>query len=103
MRHNQTEIFKKFYASKEWKATRLHMLSVNPFCARCKSNGVIKEGTDVHHITDLINDWSLRLTLTNLMTLCHECHSLHTVNEMWNKIKKHNNKELDILKEIAGL
>lgn len=71
-----------FYNSKEWKELRLIKLSMNPACELCFANGrFITKPLIVHHIIEVADDWSERLTLSNLQTVCRSCHNkLHGLN-----------------------
>lgn len=65
-----------FYKSRAWQRVRsLAYERDNGLCQRCKSNGQLVRGDVVHHIIEVKDDWSLRLVLSNLETLCHSCHN----------------------------
>jgi len=70
-----------FYRTKEWKALRLYMLSVTPWCEECIKKGITKPATDVHHIIDIKDDPSKVVDVSNLECLCHSCHSSHTMKQ----------------------
>lgn len=68
------------YQTKEWKELRLSHYQKNPLCELCKQNGIIKEGSDIHHIISPFkfngqkaHYWAFNPK--NLVTLCKECHS----------------------------
>lgn len=44
-------------------------------CQACYRKGSIQSADVVHHKKPLLDYWSLRLTLSNLESLCHECHN----------------------------
>ncbi|MDN6852701.1 MAG: HNH endonuclease [Tetragenococcus koreensis] len=69
--------YTEFYHSKAWnKARKAALLRDNYMCQRCLANGVItNENLLVHHKTELKNDWSKRLELKNLETVCFSCHN----------------------------
>jgi len=68
-----------WYNRRIWRdRIRPMKLRMNPMCEDCN----IKPATDVHHIDESwkeTEDWSLFLSLENLMSLCHECHSKRTM------------------------
>jgi|SRR5690625_146553 len=67
-----------FYRSKEWRKLRLVALERdNHLCIWCKDNGKLKQADVVHHIIEVEDDWDKRLTLDNLVSLCHRCHNRH--------------------------
>jgi 5-methylcytosine-specific restriction enzyme A len=76
----------KFYNSKEWKSVRLQaLMRDNYLCVKCRANGKLtsvmnKKGV-VDHIVELQDNWGLRITLSNLQTLCHACHNVKTEEE----------------------
>lgn len=64
-----------FYKSGAWKSVRLQALKRDHFsCQLCK-----QRATEVHHLIELntenVNDKNISLNLTNLQSLCHDCHS----------------------------
>jgi 5-methylcytosine-specific restriction enzyme A len=63
-----------FYNSRVWKFTRRVKLTASPYCEVCKTN----LATDVDHII-AINNGGDRTAMTNLRSLCHECHSRKTL------------------------
>jgi 5-methylcytosine-specific restriction protein A len=62
-----------FYNSRVWKFTRNVKLTANPYCEICKTN----LASDVDHIL-AISAGGDRTAITNLRSLCHECHSRKT-------------------------
>ena len=70
---------KAFYRSKEWKRMRKYIFNRdNGLCQRCLSNNRITPGDVVHHKVELLDGdkgWDLRLTESNLITLCHADHN----------------------------
>src|SRR5678816_398086 len=59
-----------------WQRLRRMQLSSQPLCEDCRGGGVVRLGTEVHHII------ALRLggenSFDSLMTLCKSCHSKRT-------------------------
>ncbi|HHC6468741.1 TPA: HNH endonuclease signature motif containing protein [Vibrio parahaemolyticus] len=70
--------FKSFYASKQWKDLRTAKIKKDPLCEVCLKNGFIREGKDIDHIIEIKDDYSRRLDMTNLQTLCRSCHMAKT-------------------------
>lgn len=66
-----------FYHSKEWQALRMQALRRDSYeCVVCKAAGKVSMGTlEVDHIKDIEHYPSLRLTLSNLQTLCKYHHN----------------------------
>lgn len=84
----------KFYHSKAWKDKREEILARDNYeCQHCKAKGLVVEGTEVHHIIHLKDDWSKRFENDNLVTLCRVCHNLEHPEKI-KKMKKQKNKKL---------
>lgn len=75
-----------FYNSSEWKHVKRMALRRDRFlCGLCLvERGVMVAAELVHHKLYLSQDWNQRLTLNNLISLCHFCH---------NQIHKNDKKE----------
>lgn len=67
LRNDKAE--QEFYGSLRWKRLRQMKLRREPLCERC---GSIAEM--VHHRVEIKKDWSQRLDMNNLISLCHKCH-----------------------------
>ena len=83
-----------FYKSKEWKDKRIEALNRDKYeCQRCKGKfDKIEEKTlttavEVHHILGIKERPELCLQLSNLVSLCHDCHD-HVEGRWVNKPKK---------------
>ncbi len=64
-----------FYTSTIWLKTRAKALSRdNGLCQHCLRGGVVTLADMVHHIIGIKVNWSLRLVLSNLISLCNGCH-----------------------------
>lgn len=73
-RSDQQEV--SFYNSKPWKDVRAAVLQRDFYlCQQCKRQGITTFGNIVHHIVELKDDWSLRLDMNNLETVCSACHN----------------------------
>lgn len=44
-------------------------------CQNCLRYGKRTEATTVHHLVPLKDNYSLRLTSSNLLSLCNDCHN----------------------------
>ncbi|MBI9014366.1 MAG: HNH endonuclease [Clostridiales bacterium] len=69
----------KFYHSREWKKVREAVLiRDNYLCQNCIKDNIIKSAEIVHHIVEIKDDWSKRLSISNCKSLCLKCHnSIH--------------------------
>lgn len=70
------------YNHPSWKRVRNAALDRSPFCERCREQGKLVGGEEVHHIVDLkeiyLNkeiDNRLVFDIDNLEVLCKKCHS----------------------------
>ena len=68
--------------SAAWRKLRRSVLSSEPLCRMCTSQGKTVTATDVDHRD---NDPSNN-DLVNLQPLCHECHSRKTQRDMGNNV-----------------
>lgn len=59
---------------KAWRDLRAYVLAESPLCEICDARGLTIRATDVDHAD---NDPSNN-SLANLVSLCHECHSVKT-------------------------
>lgn len=67
-----------FYRGTAWqRARRLAMERDNHLCQWCLQSGVLEPARIVHHIVEVKDDWTKRLDLDNLESLCHSCHNRH--------------------------
>lgn len=75
-----------FYQSVAWRRLRLLALERdNHLCQWCNDKGILNKARVVHHIVEVSVDWSLRLTLNNLISLCHSCHNRHHKRSPWGR------------------
>ena len=65
----------RFYSSSDWIRTRNHKKQLNPLCEICFVNNKLKPVDIIHHIIEIKEDWSLRLSLSNLQSVCFACHN----------------------------
>lgn len=59
-----------------WQRLRAVYLRSHPNCAECAKAGRVESAVDVHHIIPLRDGGSNEAS--NLMALCHPCHSKYT-------------------------
>lgn len=71
--------YQAFYKTPEWKSLRDRKFKQDSLCQDCKDNGFMREGHDVDHVIEIKDDWSRRLDITNLRTLCRACHVTKTI------------------------
>ena len=65
-----------FYKTPEWEAVRALALARDGYhCVMCRRKGILTIATMVHHIIPVKKDWSKRLDLDNLVSLCESCHN----------------------------
>jgi 5-methylcytosine-specific restriction protein A len=79
---------RQFYGSTEWKALRTRKIKKDPLCQVCLPKGFLSEGKDIDHIIEIKDNYSLRLDITNLQTLCRSCHMYKTNKERIVRNKK---------------
>ncbi|WP_264653822.1 HNH endonuclease [Lactococcus lactis] len=70
----------KFYHSGDWRSVRKQVLKRDNYeCQWCKAEGRVittkNAVLEIDHIKELQYYPELALTLSNLRTLCHDCHN----------------------------
>lgn len=63
---------------KHWNKFRVKYLQDNPLCVDCLKDKTLTPATEVHHIRKLHDYPTLKYERSNLMALCHRCHSKRT-------------------------
>ena len=76
---NMKEWAVSFYKSQAWKSIRQTAITRDAYlCQDCLAKGRYTPAEEVHHITELtpqnITDPEISLNLSNLVSLCRECH-----------------------------
>jgi 5-methylcytosine-specific restriction protein A len=66
--------YRKFIKSYEWQTIRGYHLQRNPLCVMCKDKGRVRQAEHVDHIEKCVDDPRLQRDLSNLRSLCAECH-----------------------------
>ena len=74
-RTRRDRIAKAFYHTQAWLKLRLIKLADVPYCESCHARGELTPASHVHHVVEIKDDWSRRLDMDNLRSLCHSCHS----------------------------
>nr|WP_091480145.1 HNH endonuclease [Gracilibacillus orientalis] len=65
-----------FYKSYQWQRLRAVAYERDKgLCQRCLKRGTLKRADVVHHIVEVLVDWSRRFDLGNLESVCHACHN----------------------------
>lgn len=73
-RYERDEKLSKFYSSARWQKVRKKQLKQQPLCESCLEEGRTEQADVVDHIVPVKVDWSLRLRLDNLQSLCRSHH-----------------------------
>ncbi|AKF76284.1 MULTISPECIES: HNH endonuclease [Bacillus] len=75
-KHSRNKTITSFYKSTEWKRTRqLALMRDNYLCQHCLKAHCFTPADMVHHIVEVKQDWSKRLDIKNLESLCNACHN----------------------------
>ena len=77
VRETRLNSYRRGYNS-AWKVVRQQHMADHPLCEDCLKEGKYVPMQDVHHIIKLADRPDLRDDATNLMSLCHSCHSKRT-------------------------
>lgn len=83
-----------FYQTREWKALRRIVLFEEPFCRKCKEQGINEIATEVDHIVDIKDDPFKFFTRENLQALCKSHHSSKTFH---NNISIQNKGKFEVV------
>ena len=87
--------FNDFYHSSEWRAVRLQVLERDGYlCQPCKRAGRITPAKTVDHIEPLRTNWSRRLDLDNLETICRQCHNAKHIERTQTRGKKRQRQDI---------
>ncbi len=87
--------FDNFYQGERWRRLRAEKFAAAcGLCEKCKANGMIRAGKEVHHIIPIEKNWDLRYAFDNLILLCPKCHneehdrisSLQKFNRIWEEL-----------------
>ena len=65
------------------RKVRNHKANINPLCERCLKRGLVVPLDIVHHIMPIDTHPELRLVMSNLESLCIECHDIEHKEDRW--------------------
>lgn len=83
-----------FYTSKEWRILRAKKLHDEPFCERCKYKyNKATFATIVNHIQPVTKNPELKLSYSNLESVCDKCHFEITLEDKYNKRQNINKQK----------
>lgn len=75
-KHQRNQKAKAFYKSRAWQAARRRTLIRDHYlCQDCFQENRITQADTVHHRVEISKDWSKRLDIDNLLSLCSACHN----------------------------
>jgi len=66
--------WRHLYNTKQWKALRLHQLSIEPLCKFCQQQGNVTAAGVADHIEPHKGNRELFFAPSNLQSLCKTCH-----------------------------
>lgn len=71
-----------FYGRSAWKRLRVQALNRDHWlCQECLRQGRLRQAREVHHLKPLEDYPEFGLELSNLESLCHDCHENTKVRE----------------------
>ena len=74
---NRVSSFERGYNAR-WKKFRIAYLKQHPLCVDCLKQGIYTPSREPHHIQKLRDRPELKYEESNLIALCHDCHSKRT-------------------------
>ena len=79
----------RFYHSSKWREVRATRMKIDNFeCQSCKSIGKYSKAEMVHHIIHVKDNPELALSLSNLVSLCNQCHNKAHPEKLKDNISK---------------
>lgn len=81
-----TSDFQYLYNNPKWKSLQQQQLRANPVCQLCGQ----AQATEVHHVIPHRGNEDLFYDPSNLISLCHNCHSEETRKEVLQRQKEKN-------------
>lgn len=94
-------IYKRLIQCETWRRIRLAKLEHNPACEQCAAKGRTTAASCVHHITPVESATSeqqaaaLCYSISNLQSLCYECHSAIHCAKRYNGRAAHKERAAD--------
>lgn len=85
------KIYRELINTTRWRKLRASKLSAQPLCERCQEAGYVTAASEVHHRrpVEWVKGWQAQsqrmFDMTNLMSLCHQCHV-----EIHKELRSHN-------------
>lgn len=58
----------------DWQRVSRMVRELRPLCEVCQARGIVRAASEVHHKQPISIAPSLRLEMSNLMSVCRECH-----------------------------
>jgi 5-methylcytosine-specific restriction enzyme A len=81
-KYKRNQQARAFYHSREWERIRQAALARDHYlCQHCLQHNRITRATIVDHIVPIAVDWSRRLDINNLQSLCQACHNRKTAED----------------------
>jgi 5-methylcytosine-specific restriction enzyme A len=81
-KHKRNQQARAFYHSREWERLRQAALVRDHYlCQHCLEHNRITRAVIVDHIVPIAVDWSRRLDINNLQSLCQACHNRKTAED----------------------
>ena len=81
-KHQRDQDASKFYGSAAWRRVREQaLMRDNGLCQHCLKDNNITHADMVDHIIPIRVDWSKRLDINNLQSLCNSCHAVKTLGD----------------------
>jgi 5-methylcytosine-specific restriction protein A len=72
-----------------WRLLSERFRKENPLCQMCWKRGIATPADDVHHIVPIDDAPWLRLVMSNLMSVCNECHKGIHAGEVGGRVAGH--------------
>lgn len=79
-KYHRDKVVQSIYNSKEWKMLRRKKLELNPECEQCLREDRITRATMVDHIVPIKKGGGV-FSMSNLQSLCWNCHSRKSAKE----------------------
>lgn len=74
----------RLYSTSRWQKIRKIKLARNPLCEMCQSDGRTTEAILVDHV-EPVRDGGAMFDITNLQSLCNQCHDVKTARDLENR------------------
>ena len=100
-----SKLYIKLMNAKEWREIRNAKLNANPLCERCARKGYVTPARVIHHIREIESGLTdeecrqLAYSMSNLQSLCYECHHEVHSEARYNTKQQHQERESDRLRQ----